>query len=244
MISFAYRFNLYKSSAENVKDEMTAINALFGDDLNLLTESKKEINEILDNAVKKITCLSAYKKAFCDKTIVFFGDSLTSDKLGYRSIIDKCEIFKETVDRSVSGSSSSDCFKAIARETADKRYDYAVIFIGTNDSMIFNGVPLADGEIFYRYLRKAAEILTGKGIKVKLFNVPFSEYNESFESTSEINKAIKRVSDEFGLDVFDVNGFFKGKKCHEQDGIHLTPTAQLALCEKFLKWLYIKNEKN
>ena len=152
MMSFAYRFNLYKSAAESVTDEMAAINALFGDDLNLLKESKKEIDEILDNAVKKLTYLSSYKKAFCDKTIVFFGDSLTSDKLGYRSVIEKSEIFKKTVDCSVSGSSSSDCFKAIVREIADKRYDYAVIFIGTNDSMIFNGVPLADGEIFYRYL--------------------------------------------------------------------------------------------
>ena len=111
-VSFTYRFNVYKAANDKICDEIKATHALFGDDLDFVAESKVIIDKWLNENIKNI---EEYKGCFSDKTIAFFGDSLTSDKLGYRSLIERSGVFKDVIDFSISGSNSTDCFKIVAR---------------------------------------------------------------------------------------------------------------------------------
>lgn len=241
-VSFTYRFNIYKSANETVIDEIKATNALFGDDLDFLVDSKIAIEEWLNSNVKNINDIEKYKRLFSNKTISFFGDSLTSDKLGYRSLIEKSQIFNKVIDFSISGSNSSDCFKIVSRKAQKGLSDIAVIFIGTNDAMEYSGFPLVDDKTYYRNLFNCINILKDNGIDVKLINVPFVKLKNCQVFTAKINNAIKELASILDLDVFDANSLLVDKACHEIDDTHLLPEYQLLLCNEFLKWLYEKGK--
>lgn len=185
-------------------------------------------------------------RALYGKRVVFVGDSITSDNLGYRTTVTRAARLI-AYDTSLSGGKSSGILENAKKTIKEVAPDIVSVMIGANDSPL-KGEQLKHGTALDDYAANVREIVTAAlevGAKVMLFEItPVHEENfaahyqgkqkyQTNENIGKYNAALAAIAKECGVTLLQ-NGWLGDAADFENDGIHLSEAAQ----EKFaVRWL-------
>jgi len=184
--------------------------------------------------------------ALCGKRVVFVGDSITSDNIGYRLTVTRAGRLRAT-DTSLSGGKTNNILEDAKRAILEETPDLVSIMIGANDSPI-KGEPLKHGVELPQYrenLREIVKTAAEVGAKVLLLEItPIHEANfaahyegkQKFQTNANIetyNAAVREIAAEFGATLLQ-NGWLGAAEDFEKDGIHLSDSAQERLAVRWL----------
>lgn len=181
------------------------------------------------------------------KQVVFLGDSITSDRFSYRSIVTKGANLNAQ-DGSVSGTTSSALLISA--------YDYlkqcdgklVSILLGANDSLEFGvgeKIPFVSAPEFERNLSAMVTWAKICGGQILLIEIPpviehlfRKRYEESRihtnERVKEYNEIVRRIAKEEQVALLETSWLAEEKENFEQDGIHLSPKGHEKLAAKWL----------
>ena len=219
---FFARFNLQNSLARESFPPRADILAA------VLEKSEDEIQTFLDEFEDAQCENGKYLKmlfgkeleALRGKRVLFLGDSITSDNLGYRAAV--CRAAKlDGTDGSVSGGTSANILGLAHTLIKKEKPDIVSLMIGANDSLNvaeegFFKVSLAE---YSRNVNKIVAFAKENGAEIMLFEVtPVAEelfeknYHFSGEQHSktifEYNAVLKNISEEYGIELIE-NGWLR-----------------------------------
>lgn len=183
----------------------------------------------------------------CGKRVVFVGDSITSDNIGYRLTVTRAARLRAT-DTSLSGGKTNNIKEDAKQAILTEKPDIVSIMIGANDSPI-KGEPLKHGVALPQYAENLREIVRTAaevGAKILLLEItPIHEANfaahyegkQKFQTNENIeryNVAVREIAAEFGATLLQ-NGWLGAAEDFEKDGIHLSDSAQARLARRWLE---------
>lgn len=184
------------------------------------------------------------------KKVLFLGDSITSDNLGYRTTVTGVANL-ESFDESISGGTSSMLLHSAKSQIEKRNPDIVSLMIGANDSVSIGKDSINQVSI-QEYARNVQEIIGWAkqgGATVLLFEItPIHEkrFAASFnkESKFQTNQMINRYnmilkeianSNEIRLISHDwITVFDDYDSLFEPDGIHLSIIGQELFAKKWL----------
>ena len=181
------------------------------------------------------------------KKVVFFGDSITSDNLGYRTTVSRAAHL-QAVDGSISGGTSATVLQYAKERIQQEKPDLVSIMLGANDSV---GIGTDDlGQVsLEEYGRNLCAIVSWSlesGARVLLFAVtPIHEARfarqfaaqgkvQSNENIQRYNQRLRIIAEELGLSLFDHGYLTDPETLLEKDGIHLSPQGQEQMAAHWL----------
>lgn len=186
-------------------------------------------------------------KALYGKRVVFVGDSITSDNIGYRLTVTRAGRLRAT-DTSLSGGKTNNILEDAKTAILTEKPDLVSIMIGANDSPI-KGEPLRHGVELPDYARNLREIVASAaevGAKILLLEItPIHEENfkihyegkAKFQTNANVEKyntAVREIATEYGATLLQ-NGWLGAAEDFEKDGIHLSDSAQERLAVRWLE---------
>ncbi|MBR7112761.1 MAG: hypothetical protein IKC75_07605 [Clostridia bacterium] len=186
-------------------------------------------------------------KELYGKRVVFVGDSITSDNIGYRLTVTRAARLRAT-DTSLSGGKTNNIKEDAKQAILTEKPDIVSIMIGANDSPI-KGEPLKHGVALPQYAENLREIVAAAaevGAKILLLEItPIHEANfaahyegkQKFQTNANIeeyNVAVRGIAAEFGATLLQ-NGWLGAAEDFEKDGIHLSDSAQARLARRWLE---------
>jgi len=186
--------------------------------------------------------------ALIDKKVLFVGDSLTADRLGYRGIVTKAAKLNP-YNAAISGAISTDMLRYLKDRIQEFNPDIISVMIGTNDSLIIaDEKNLVSKNEYEKNIEKIICIGKDSGAMVMISTIPPTD-ELKFKSPNKANnnaniteycdiirkQAIKQnaILNDFADEVKNESI----EKIIENDGIHLTPYGQTALAKRWLKTL-------
>lgn len=224
----------------------------------MLGESEEALQKILDSFETVQSARVEYLKhnyakkldALRGKKVLFLGDSITSDNLGYRISVTKAADL-ESFDGSVSGGTSTTLLIDSLSKINSKKFDITSIMIGTNDSVSvgredFNQISLNE------YGRNVNQIITwakNSGSKILLFEIPpiHEKFYKKcfaaqlkFQSNANIkryNSGLQSISEEQGITLISNEWLLKQDEAsllYEPDGAHLSIKGHDIFAEKWI----------
>ncbi len=170
------------------------------------------------------------------KSVLFLGDSITSDNLGYRLTVTKCASLK-AYDCSVSGGLSSMLTYVTKDITAKLKPEIVSLMVGTNDSIGMESIvnPQTSIDEYGRNINLILRWATESGAKVVLFEIPpvheerFANcFNpgskfQSNENIKKYNDMLKKVASGYGINVISNDLYLQNQdENYEPDGAHLS----------------------
>lgn len=185
--------------------------------------------------------------ALYGKRVVFVGDSITSDNLGYRTTVTRAARLI-AYDTSLSGGKSSNILENAKQTIKGEAPDIVSVMIGANDSPL-KGEPLKHGVELADYAANVRDIVstaTKAGAKVMLFEItPIHEKNfaahyegkqkfQTNENIARYNAALAKIAAEYGAMLLP-NGWLGKAADFEPDGIHLSVEAQERFAARWLE---------
>ena len=180
-----------------------------------------------------------------NKKVLFVGDSITSDNLGYRRSVTRAATLV-AYDASVSGGVSAMMLQDTQKLSKLHCPDIISIMIGTNDSMSIDGIPLVSVEEYERNLRALIGWAKRNGGAVLLFEIPPIEESsfkrlytplgqtQSNENIRKYNLALKKVAEENSIGLISDQWLLECDGMFEPDGIHLSIHAQEKFAERWI----------
>lgn len=247
-VAFFVRFNLHNSICSNpISVEMLRP---------FLNQSDGEIGVMLDEidalqngrAERFRKKYPEQTKALGGKKVLFLGDSITSDNLGYREAVTRAAGLRG-IDGSVSGGTSSMILHEAKRLIDKEKPDLVSLMIGSNDSVSVVREDLNQVSIG-EYERNVGEIVRWAkqgGAKVLLFEIPpvvEERFEKSFSGQSKMqsnetvtayNESVKRIAQENRIELQCNRWLLEDAALYERDGIHLSVSGQELFAEKWLE---------
>ena len=222
----------------------------------IMDASKKEILSFLDECdswqqkqADRIS-LTMNLAELNGKKVLFVGDSLTADRLGYRGIVTKAAKLTG-YNAAISGAISTDMFRYLKDHIQKFNPDIVSIMIGTNDSLIIaDEKNLVSKEEYDCNLEKIIDISKESGAKIIISTIPPTD-EERFKSPNKSNNnhnigiycdIIRNKAKKYGIILNDFAEFVKVlslEQIIEDDGIHLTKQGQVYLAESWLNALVV-----
>lgn len=231
---FYARFNLSRADFLVFKDEFDK----------LQKERVERLKEEFKNDIE----------ALQNKKVLFIGDSITSDNLGYRISVSLAANL-QAVNGSVSSSTSATLLESALRLIEDSKPEIVSIMLGTNDS-ISMGKPSNNTVTIENYASNMRRIISKAkelGAKVLLFEIPkiheelFREYftqRGKFQTNADVEKYNRKLSEIAKENEIPLirHTWFGNENSHvyfEPDGVHLSESAQELFAKNWL--LNVKN---
>lgn len=238
MDNFFLRFNLEKCGNSACTNPIKAVSYLYDQDEDVLETCADYYKELVRTEAQKLynNVPREKKESLKNKSIVFFGDSLTSDRLGYANIIAKTGLFKTVDNFAVSGIISSEMVREMKKRSL-KKYDYVSVFIGTNDSYITNGFLCVSVGEFERCIRFSADEIKAAGVKGIMISLPRHPERTDCATNNrfdEYNAVIGNICKEYGFDLIVSE---ETTPSFIEDNIHLDFNTQIKLAYKFIESL-------
>lgn len=189
------------------------------------------------------------------KTIVFVGDSITSDRESCLNILKKLyEDEKELkwVDAAISGDKSDDAKMKFYERTMNHHPDIAHVLIGTNDmrrSDDEDGESCLSLEDYRKNLEYIVKRLKANGVKIILTTIspilnegvrkrfPNDNWIYKEEDIRAVNIIIEETAAKYEVKLNDMRPVYGGYRPEEilfQDGLHLNALGQKLLTGKIL----------
>ena len=253
--AFNFKFNLHKSiipigiddyDYDRLKTVYGVSDEWMKQTVEAISASNKEHAEIL---AKKFDLEQLNKKPV---KIVFFGDSITSDRQSYFNImkvaLQDCQNVN-LVDMSISAHKSTDLFTALYPNMVGEHADIAHIMIGTNDVRQMDDdkrLHHTGPEEYEKNVRYVVSELVKDGTKVIITTMPpysrekssvvFAENRALFleESRQLYNGILARVAKDCNVVLNEMDARYAAYTPEEltlDDGIHLNAIGQDILAE-------------
>lgn len=239
---FALRFNLYKCGY-GFPENVHVFSGMYGESEEFLNSCLADYENINKKSAEEI--IGKYRgktDALSGKTILFAGDSITSDRLSYEKILERVLDKSRVVDGAISSSRTQDLINVLDNFLFAFKPDIVSVMIGTNDSICTdkdcenNSVSLREYE---RNIGIIADKIKSAGARMVLNSVADADY-EKFNRikpyrsiNKEINEKYNAVLKEAALkngavfnDYRDKLREFDPELLHEPDALHLSPFAQ------------------
>ena len=227
---FLIRFNLSCRAAEEERREYL-----------------EEFKRIQDERIRRLgEKLGRETELLRGKRVLFLGDSITSDNLGYRTSVSRVAELCAT-DGSVSGATSADLLPLAKKRIDEMRYDLISVMLGANDSVELIGEERNQVSLD-KYAANMEEILgraKESGASVLLFAItPVHEerFEKSFsdqkkrksnETVAAYNHRLCEIAEKLEIPLIPHKWLNDGIFL-EKDGIHLTSPGQERLSEAWL----------
>ena len=248
---FFMRFNLQNGVA-HYPATAEVFGALFSEEKDAAQQILDEFEAIQSERVATLerkygdalTCLHG-------KKVLFLGDSITSDNLGYRVSVARAARMRG-IDGSISGGTSSTILHSAMRKIADEKPDLVSLMIGTNDSMevVREELQQLSPAEYERNVRAMLGWIVESGAALLLFEIPpihadrFARHctangkTQSPENIERYNEILRKVAKELGTSVLPHSWIAteadKEKYIEQRDGVHFTPEGQEAFSEYWL----------
>ncbi|MGQ9615445.1 MAG: SGNH/GDSL hydrolase family protein [Spirochaetota bacterium] len=257
-LDFMHRFNLHKLLGLLVEDDdLRSIARIYGVKL-------RELKRIEEGFLKDIEEMaSELREKFQPKppekpyVIAAIGDSLTSDRISWAKVLN--HLWKEDgkrmiIDCAISGNTTSDVIDRFYSSVLNQSFQWAVLFLGTNDSRQLDDeahISNTSLEEYRRNMTYFTETLLKKGIEVVHVTIPqvdntrfkpyFQDSNSVYDPKliNDTNIIIRELSAKKGTHLADLAKKLEGYKGDflSPDGIHLNRNGQMQLCELMLEIL-------
>ena len=249
-LRFTHKFNLFKPLGFLIDDyDIKSIARIYG----VEPEDVQALEDSFAGNVEKMAGKFTIK-AGGKCRLAGIGDSITSDRESYLKIISR--LWKGTQGRAVfdcavSGEKTSEIINRFYGTILNREFDWAVVFLGTNDSR-----ELDDGSLitnisldeYKRNMNYIVDSLLKRGVKVINVTIPpvdnarlskfFAGANWKYspERIAATNDFLRKFSSEKGTFLADFAGEIdkSGKELLMEDGIHLNADGQMILCGMLL----------
>ena len=215
-----------------------------------LRDCLSEIENIQSKRVEKLQAEYAEEiEKLKGKTVLFLGDSLTNDNLGYRTSVSRAAELVST-NGAISGGTSS-MLLPLAKHLIEKKPEIVSLMIGANDSISFDREEFnqVSAEEFARNVGAMLGWAKQSGSKILLFEItPIVEDRfvrcfggegklQSNAMIQRYNRVLKQIAELYGVSLHTHPRLSETKKIdllYEEDGIHLKPNGQELLAERWL----------
>ncbi|UCF96686.1 MAG: SGNH/GDSL hydrolase family protein [Spirochaetaceae bacterium] len=257
-LEFVHKFNLYKLSGLLIKDDdLSSIARVYGVSLEELTRVEGGFQRHIDKLAGELSAAippPTRSPADPEVSILAIGDSITSDRESYLKILNRYwqkDPSRKMLDSAVSGNTTSDLIKRFHSTVLNQEFQWAVLFIGTNDSLQLNdeiGISVLSLEEYKRNIRFITNTLLDRGKKLIQITIPpvdnarlqgfFTDgrflYTE--EHIARVNDFIREWAKKQGYPVADLAAAIaeQDEDMLEPDGLHLNGRAQRLICELLL----------
>jgi lysophospholipase L1-like esterase len=263
---FLIQFNLYKRSGLNINpQDFKRIAKFYNIDefycKTLIKKHEEVVNNLVASIKKEHNVLIDNIGSTYNKSIIFIGDSLTSDRESYLNML-RC-MFQDYsnirfIDSAISGDTTFDILKRLYDSVLNIDFDAAFILIGTNDAKIaLEGTEhnLISLEEYKRNLKFIIKNIKNKGAKIFILTLPYvnaekyrgyfkNKMDYSTEKIDQYNHVIKDVAQELNIGLVDIHQKLSGLKTKDyllEDGIHLNNLGQTIICQSVLQALHKKD---
>ncbi|MBR2353079.1 MAG: SGNH/GDSL hydrolase family protein [Clostridia bacterium] len=180
------------------------------------------------------------------KRVLFLGDSLTSDNLGYRTSVSRAAALLAT-DGSVSGATTATLLPLARRRLDEARYDMISLMLGANDSVTLTkkGRNQVCPDEYIANMEKLLEWARESGTPVLLLaitSVQEERFLRSFsgegksqtnQEIAEYNRRLAELANRYGISM-QSHWWQTRDEMIEKDGIHLSLVGQEKLSEAWL----------
>ena len=247
-VNFFARFNLHNSICENpisVSHLRPFLDMSDGELLSMLDEIKDIQNKRAERIKNQ---MPTECRALCGKRVVFLGDSITSDNLGYRDTVTLAGELLAT-DGAVSGATSSMILHSAKTHIEESKPDIVSIMIGSNDSVCIESGTLQQVSLseYERNVKSIVGWAVNNGAKVLLFEIPpvsETRFKKSFdgkskfqsnENISVFNEALAKIAKAYGIKLISNGWLTDNDSMYMPDGIHLSLEGQEEFAKRWLK---------
>jgi len=181
------------------------------------------------------------------KKVLFVGDSITADKMGYRNVV--CEVASlDGMCLAYSGATSTDMYRFVNERICTFNPDIVSVMIGTNDAFFHSGVQkenLVSKCEYERNIRGILETATKHNKQVIISTIPQCvesalcdefKYNTD-QNISAYNQIVRKVASDFDVMLVDFEAKLKTMPkdgLYEPDGVHLSPDGHDVLASLWL----------
>ena len=256
-LAFFHKFNQYKLSGLVIEEQdLQSLARVYGVPVGALEELERESRR---NIERLAAALPPSNKPPMQPplSILAIGDSISSDRESYLKILNcywEADPSRHMLDAAVSGDTTSDLITRFYASIMNQEFQWAVLFIGTNDSLQLDDrsrIPVCSLEEYKRNIRFITETLIAAGKRLIQVTVPpvdnvrlrnfFPEVNSIYSEQyiEEVNSFIREWAGENGYAVADLARALRkqSKEVLEPDGLHLNGRGQGVLCELLLELL-------
>jgi lysophospholipase L1-like esterase len=244
-LRFTHKFNLFKTLGFLIDDyDIASIARVYGVGSRELQEIEDSIINNIKNISKNFTVKSA---GAC--SLAGIGDSISSDRESYLKIIGnlwKGIPGRVVYDCAVSGEKTSEIINRFYSTILSLNFDWAVVFLGTNDSRELDdgsGITNISLDEYKRNMNYIVDSLLKAGKKVIIVTIPpvdnirlakffaGSNWKYSPKRIDATNDYIRNLSNEKGAFLADLSLSInkKGVDLLMEDGIHLNSDGQKLL---------------
>lgn len=244
---FFARFNLHNSVASfPVKADIFAT---------LLELPEEELQKHIDGFEEvQFRRIGLLKEKYADKLdqirgkkVVFFGDSISSDNLGYRIAVTRAAEL-DAVDRTISGANSAMLVQDSWDILEKNRPQIVSLMMGANDSPMLGAERFAQVSLS-EYERNVSALLRWSlnlGAKVLLFEVTpvhedrffkgFSKLGkyQTNENIEKYNAVLGKIAKEYRVELQSNQWLADADRYFEPDGVHLSVEAHDIFADKWL----------
>ena len=246
--NFYLRFNLNKCGV-SVEDSDTALLAKFaGLETSEAKKNLELINLMLKNSIEKVKETVDSQYLCTGKTILFLGDSLTSDRLSYMNII-KGILDAKVVDGATSGANTSGFVAGIDYTLDEVNPDMVHILLGTNDiPIVGKDMPrnVTEKDVYIKNISHIIDRI-GKNRRVIISTIPPLHMgridcflpNKVMKNSviEEYNIALKELASQKDCELNDTWKYFREEDYFfEPDGVHLSPEAHIIFAENLINF--------
>jgi len=259
--SFRFRFNIHKASIPlGISDsDYQRLADVYGVPLEQLVAETEKISENNEAAAQKLLQMQNEKNlpSCAVSSIVFLGDSNTSNRKSYMNII-KLALQKQSdtqiVDLSVSGSVSGN-LPLLPILRSNEFHPVAHIMTGANDLTrtddVHQIVRLGHDE-FKKNVGYVVEKMTALGTKVIVSSIPPRSYKKicnqpegwrpiwSEDDRRRYNNTLKELAQKYNAifnDMEPTYNLYTTEEITEEDGIHLNELGQFILAKRVFEIL-------
>ena len=243
-----------QNSIRQLSPSPTLFEAVLGVEQEKITAQLAEFEEIRGIQMQRLkeSCVTELA-ALHGKRVLFLGDSLTADELGYRVLVSSAAAL-EARNAAISGATTSSllpiCRHRIFSKTSPVP-EVISIMLGTNDAVSIGREEMhlvSLGE----YLRNMREILTWSkktGARVLLFAIPAvleqrfcahaaaSGRLQSNRAIATYNAGLAALAAELGIELI-AHVAQENESYFEKDGLHWSVQGQTHFAEQWLRAAY------
>jgi lysophospholipase L1-like esterase len=249
-LDFMHKYNLHKWLGLLIEDDdIKFISHMYG----VKFRELKKVDEVFLRNIEKFTAeLSDQlqdKPLEAPYRIAAIGDSISSDRQSWVKILNYLWKGKRTViDCAISGDTTSDLIDRFYGTIMNEEFQWAVVFIGTNDCReLDDGSHMSQISLdeYKRNMHYIMESLLKEGKKVINVTLPpvdnvrlkgqFPDNNWSYDKgridqtndfIRDLSKRMNTTLADLAKDIEDYEG-----DVLEQDGLHMNGQGQLILCK-------------
>ncbi len=256
--AFMHRFNIHKLAGLLIDDnDLDSIARVYGLPVNTVRKIEASLIKEVASMAKAVVAITGYRKPDTHFKVIAVGDSITSDRKSYMKVINhiwKNDPESRIIDAGISGDTTPIVVNRFYGSVMCHEFDWAIIFLGTNDCRELNDkahISNVSTEEYRRNMRYFTETLLAKKKKVIHVTIPYPDpkrmvsyfgnannWTYSRKRIDATNAFLRDLSKEFGTGLADLANAIKkqDREVLDPDGIHMNNEGHMLLARLLLQF--------